>query len=90
MSALVTELDKIRVLDRKAIVEAEFLVPVVRDGREVTIKVSAEFVDNRRERMCEVFVVSAAEAVSGHDDVAAEEFVVGVEGDEVIAFVWSK
>ena len=74
-------------LGRIAALETQGGVPAVRDPGERRVERRAQARHELRQRVGEVFVLAAPEAVTGHDDAAAEQRVVGVACGERSAFV---
>src|SRR5215469_18625344 len=70
--------------------EAKLLGPTVGDRCEARIEAAAQAVDERRQRVSEIFVFSLAETVPCHHHSAAESDVVVVKGDEGTTFFPAK
>src|SRR6185295_16098653 len=68
--------DKLGMGRREAHPHPHRLVPAVGDGCEVGIKRSAQGLDQGRERIGEIFVFAAPETMPGHDNLAAESFIL--------------
>jgi len=58
--------------------DAHCRVPPVGDRREAAIKAATERNDELRQRVREIFVLAAAEAVLYHHDARAEAGVLGI------------
>ena len=82
-------LDEGGMVGREADVYPHGFVPSVGDRREARVKGRAQALDQRRQRVGKVFVLAAAVAVPGHDDLAAEAFFVAVETDDRVA-LWRR
>src|SRR5687768_12253280 len=62
-------------------------LPLIRDGCQRRIGVHPQFLDEPRQRRCEVLVLPDAESVTPHVDATAKARVIRVEGDELRALV---
>jgi hypothetical protein len=83
----VTELDEILVLGWIAHVDVHPAVPLVGDWCQIGIEGGAQVADQIGKRVGEILVLALAEAVAGHDDMAAELAVVGIKrGDLATLF----
>ena len=58
--------------------------PLVGDRSEGGVEAMAQVVDDRRERVAEILILAAAEAVLLHVDAGAEAVGIGVERDELV------
>src|SRR5256885_10432619 len=79
MAALQKRVMRSRIFD----VDAELLVPLVRDRREMRIKRRAQLRNDGRQRIGEVLVFAAPEAVATHDHTAAKRLLFGVRRGEL-------
>src|SRR4029077_16889402 len=66
--------------------QAENLIPLVRERDEVWIAVLPQMLHDIRQRILKIFVIAAAKAVAGHDDVAAECTLRGIQVHQVCTF----
>src|SRR6202042_1945357 len=64
------------------------LIPPDSDGLEARIESGAQFRDRLRQRIGEIFVFAAPEAVAAHHNPAAKYLVFGIERRQCAAFIW--
>jgi hypothetical protein len=70
--------------------QTESVIPLVGDWDQVRIAMLAQLLDDRRQGIVKVFIISAAKAIAGHDDMTAECLRRGINVHEVFAFGGSK
>ena len=87
LAGMVTSLEEVGEFLRIAGIDGQRGIPAVRDGRKFWIEGGAKSVDDFGQRVREVLVFAASEAVTGHDDAAAKEAVVGVESREIFTLL---
>ena len=87
LAGLVAALEEIRVVLRIATRDAHRLVPAIGDLGEPRIERGAQLRDQIGQRIGEIFVFAAAEAVPRHDDAAAEQLVLRIAPGERRAFL---
>src|SRR5689334_20118060 len=87
LTCSMTDLKKRCMVERKRRLRfAEGFRPQICDWREAWIRAGAEVSDDSGQRIREVLVVTNAEAVAFHDDLATEAGWFVVEGDDGRAF----
>ncbi len=87
LTCSVTDFKKSGMVERKWRLRfAEGFRPLICDWREAWIRAGAEISDNSGQRIREVLVVTNAEPVAFHDDLATEAGWFVVEGDDGRAF----
>jgi hypothetical protein len=64
----------------------EGLIPLVGERDEVRIAVLPQLLDGGGQRVVKVFVIAAAKAVTGHDDVTAKWLLGGIQVHQGCAF----
>ena len=74
------------VLIRIANGDVHRLVPAIGNADEARIQRGAQAEDQSRQRIGEVFVFAATEAMAGHDDTAAELSIGLIAGSQRRAF----
>ena len=87
LTVLLTFRQKYGMFQRKRVGHAHRLVPFVRKGREMRITTFPQLLNDCREWIVEVLVVSTPETIAGHNDVAAKVGVVRIKSDEFPAFL---
>ncbi len=80
-----TALEECRESWRIVCIRAQTPAPVIRDGCQVRIELSAQIGDERGQRIGEVLVFAPSEAVPPHYDAAAEVLVVRIELSQLLA-----
>jgi hypothetical protein len=79
-------LDEVRMRFRKANVATHRRVPPVGDRRKMRIQGCAQVGNDVRQRITEIFIFSAAEAMPLHDDPAAENVLRRIQLSQRVAF----
>ena len=79
LSGAMAALEEGGVLGGKAHLEAEPLVPAVGDRREMRVERGAQLLHQRRQRIGEIPILAAAEAVACHHHAAAKRLIAIVE-----------
>ncbi len=74
----VATLQESAVLRWESLGETHAFVPLIGDGRQVGVELLAQGSHDRRERIAEILIFSASEAMAGHHYPAAEDAVIGV------------
>jgi hypothetical protein len=70
----------------KNVGQTESLIPLIGERDELRIAVLPQMLDDGGQRIVKVFVIAAAKAVAGHDDVAPECVLRAVQVHEVCTF----
>src|ERR1700736_6819427 len=86
LALIVTLLEEGGVFGRVALVEAHTAVPVVGDAGKARIKRRAEAAEQIGQRISEIPILTLAEAMTGHMDMAAEVTFLRVESGDQPAF----
>ena len=74
---------------RKANVDAHRLVPAIRDRRQARVDGLAQAGDDVGQRIAEILVLAAPEAVPSHHHSAAKDVVDRVQRSQRVALGWS-
>src|ERR1041385_2756301 len=85
-----TDFYKLRMCFRITDVDRKLLIPFVGNHRQWLIKLSSYFLNNRRQRITEVTILTQAEAISLHVYRAPIELVVVIISNEVRALFFAK
>jgi pentatricopeptide repeat protein len=88
LPCVMASLDEIGVALWVALLDTHCFVPAIRDWSEPRIERGAKAMNDRRERIAEVFVFAPSEAVSSHDDAAAEDRFLRIERRNRLALVY--
>src|SRR5581483_8236536 len=75
-----------RVLD----LDSHRLIPLIRQRRQFAIKGRAQSFDNSWQRIAEIFILAASEAVTPHDDAAAEHALFRIQAREPLTLFRSQ
>src|SRR3984885_13329159 len=67
--------------------DSHCFAPTISDCSELRIERRAETMDDKRERIAEVFVFAPSEAVPSHDNAAAEDRLLRIERRDRLALV---
>jgi hypothetical protein len=87
LSGVVTALDELLMPIWIANLDTHSKIPAVGDRRQLWIERRPQAPNKAGERIAEVLVLSPAEAVSSHDDAAAEDAVVGIKPGDRLALL---
>ena len=87
MPCVVASLDEIGVALWIAYLDSHCFVPTISDWSELRIERRAETMNDRQERIAEVFVFAPSEAVPSHDNAAAEDRLLRIERRDRLALV---
>ena len=87
LPCVVAPLDEIGVPLWISHLDSHCLVPAIRDWSELRIERRAETMNDRQERIAEVFVFAPSEAVPSHDNAAAEDRLLQIERRDRLALV---
>jgi hypothetical protein len=86
LSSIVASPDEVRMALRITHLDLHCFVPAVRNGGETRIQGGAKTLNDRRERIAEVLVFAPSETMPSHDDTAAKDRLLRVEGRDGSAF----
>src|SRR6266704_4898115 len=87
LACVMASLDELFMVVRIANPDSHRGIPAVRDRRKLSVKRFTKALDEAGERVVEVFILAASEAVPSHDDAAAEYGLLRIQSGESPAFV---
>ena len=87
LSGLLAARQKVGMLFRVAYVDAHHGIPTRRNRRQLRVEGGPQLCQQFRQRIREVFVLPAPKSMLGHVDMAAKQFILWVERNQLLALI---